>query len=76
MSDKEMLDYIIDNLNYHHIVWWNPHTEQFELKGSRQELYHWLYNLRMMLNRKYRNKKNREEQEAEVQSTCETEVSL
>ena len=59
MTDKEMLDYIIDHLNYYDIIWWNHNTQQFELKGdSKQGLYQWLYNLRMMLNRKYRNRKN------------------
>lgn len=58
MTDKEMLDYIIDHLNYHHIIFWDSFNECWALSGEKQELYNWLYNLRMMLNRKYRNKKS------------------
>ena len=50
MSEKEekLLEQIRETLNYHQIIWFDG--KRFQLKGSKQELYQWLYCMRRWLN--------------------------
>lgn len=44
---KEILDDLKEELNYHQIVWYDG--ERYQLYGSKQELYRFLYELRKKL---------------------------
>lgn len=50
MSEKEekLLEQIRETLNYHQIIWFDG--KRFQLKGSKQELYQWMYCMRKWLN--------------------------
>jgi len=44
---KKLLDDLKEELNHHQIIWHDG--ERFQLSGSRQELYKYLYELREKL---------------------------
>ena len=50
MTDKEIVDYVAELLNYHLIVWIDR-DGNYQLKATKKELYKAIYDLRTIINK-------------------------
>lgn len=50
MTDKEIVDYVADLLN-HHLIVWIDQGGNYQLSGTKKELYKAIYDLRTIINK-------------------------